>query len=296
MYFSNYYTNTVRYRLSKDRAIKIIRLTLPLYLAIFHQLKSERDGELIWPPWVIEEKNNLKAHNYVVFYDDDKTLSSAMNLAFFGHEGLEEVKVMLETEGFDKLHVELDNILDEIVSTSKQLIETISHNANLLEDEKKDSAPSEADIKQYQYFFLAFQNIFHNIFSIMVFGERLSKLVQKAIAGDDKALLKAIKIDKNLIHDHPYFKEKFYEANRRQDKAFHEAIIAKQATPSLKGRIQHKGLYAMFFLLDMLEVLDDFSNKELYALYESCELTKYETPPYELSSFARHLKKFKQSR
>lgn len=281
----------MRYQLTKDRSQVLIRLVLPLYLEMFHQLKAQRGGDLVWPTFVVDQKKNLKASNYVDLYDDDKRFLSAMTLAIFDKEEIQEIKKEVENEGHAKLYAHLDEFFDEFIIDAHKLLKKLREDPSF--DDKTDQSVTP---EQFQYFFVSSLAIYHNVFSIMVYGKGLAKLVQEAISGNDKSFLQAIKVDHNLIYDHPYFRDRLAKANQNQEIVFLKRAHEQQLAPSLSGRVKHKGLYTMFYILDKIQVLDKFTCKELFYLYDDCDIKDYETPPYDLSSFSEHLKKYKRNR
>lgn len=285
----------MKYQLTKERAQRLIKLVLPLYLEMFHHLKSERGGELVWPSSIVEQKKNLKAKNYVDLYDDDKRLIGAMTLALFDKAAIQEIKNEVDNNGAEKIFAALDEFFDSFLVDAQEYLNKLKADPNFDDEEAEANFTSEQE-KQIQYFFITSLAIYHNVFSMMVYGKGLAKLVQEAIFGNDKSFLQAVKIDHNLIYDHPYFKERLSKANQNQELVFIKRVHEKQLAPSLSGRIKHKGLYTMFYFLDMVKVLDKFTNNELFYLYDDCAIKGFETPPYDLSSFSVHVKKYKKSR
>lgn len=285
----------MKYELSKERATRLVKLVLPLYLEMFHHLKAQRGGDLVWPPSMVEQKKNLKANNYVDLYDDDKRLTGAMNLAIFDSQKLEELKTEINEKGHEEVYADLDDLFDNFLIDTQDYLTKLRADPNY-GDEDTDSKYTPEQIKQIQYFCISSLAIYHNVFSIMVYGKSLSKLVQEAIGGNDKSFLQAVKIDHNLIYDHPYFKERLAKANQDQEVVFLQRVHEQQLAPSLSGRIKHKGLYTMFYFLDMVKVLDKFPNNELLDLYQVSIESDLDEPPYDLSSFMEILKRYRKSR
>lgn len=281
----------VRYQFTKDRAQRLIKLVLPLYLEMFHKLKAQRGGELVWPAFVVDQKKNLKANNYVDLYDDDKRFHSAMTLAIFSKEEIQEINNEAENEGHAKLYARLDEIIDNFIIDAQTLLKKLREDSDF-----DDGSDQNLSTEQIQYLFVSTLATYHNVFSIMVYGKGLAKLVQEAIGGNDKSFLQAIKVDHNLIYDHSYFRNRLAKANQDQEVVFLKRAHEQQLAPSLSGRVKHKGLYTMFYILDIIQVLDKFTCKELFYLYDDCDIKDYETPPYDLSSFSEHLKKYKKNR
>lgn len=281
----------VRYQFTKDRAQRLIKLVLPLYLEMFHQLKAQRGGDLVWPAFVVDQKKNLKANNYVDLYDDDKRFQGAIKSAVFSNEQIQEINNEAENEGHAKVFARLDESFDEFLIDAHKYLKKLREDPNF-DDESDENLSTE----QNQYLFVSSLATYHNVFSIMVYGKRLAKLVQEAISGNDQSFLQAIKVDHNLIYDHPYFRNRLAKANQDQEVVFLKRAHEQQLAPSLSGRVKHKGLYTMFYFLDNIQMLDKFTCKELFYLYDDCDLKDYETPPYDLSSFSEHLRKYKKNR
>lgn len=287
-------------RLSKQHAETLIKLILIEYLGIFHFLKSQRDGELVWPDHLTVIKNNLKLDNYVTLYDDEQKIRNSIFLFRFSKEERLKMEVENKTKSDEEKQTELDTFIGAFLKESAEHFQELhvideSKIPELTDEEVKEQQTPE-NVERMQYLLLATLSLLHNVFSIMVYGVKLTRLVKDAINGDDKSFLKAIKIDHNLIHQHPYFKERIEQANKEQQRKFLNDVYQKQLSPSLNGRIQHGGLYTMFYFLDSLQLLDEYTATELNKLYTNCKITDLETPPYEPSSFFRHLQRFKSSR
>ena len=281
-------------RLSKPQSKNLIKLVLHHYLEIFLYLKSVRNGELVWPEHLILLKNNLNLHNYVDLYEDERKIRGSMSLFFYSTDELDQLKIDEKNKSYEEKKSDLDELINDLLENGEAFLESFTNF-----DTANSEIPKELDpesIKRTQYLFLSTLALFHNVFSIMVFGIRLTTLVKKAINGDDASFLMAIKVDHNLLHHHPYFRNRMDIANNNQDVKFLKSVYEKQLSPSLNGRIKHRALYTMFYFLDEFRVLDDFSAPELHKLYLDCNLSELEVPTYESSSFAMHLKKFKVSK
>ena len=164
----------MKYQLSKERAQRLIKLVLPLYLSMFHKLKAERGGELVWPSSMIEQKKNLKAHNYVDLYDDDKRLIGAMNLAIFDAKQLEELNTKIKENGHEKAYAGLDDLFDNFLIDAQDYLTKLKADPNF-GNEDPDSKYKPEQIKQIQLIYISSLATFYNVFSIMVYGKNLSQ-------------------------------------------------------------------------------------------------------------------------
>lgn len=286
----------MKIQISKAQAKRLVTLVLPLYLQTFHELKSARGGELVWPPSIVKQKQNMKASNYVDLYDDDKRLVGAMSLAIFNKVQHKKIKEGIKNKGIDIAQAAFDDLFDEFLAFAHDLIQKIQDDPDSIEEQGEEVSYTPEQISQMQYLFISSLALYHNVFSIMVYGKSLSKLVQEAIGGNDKSFLEAIKVDHSLLPEHHYFKERYAKAVQNQEVNFTQKVLAKQSAPSLTGRIKHQGLYAMFYFLDMLQVLDKFDNGELFQLYTASVVTDDDATPYGLSAFSELIRKYKKGR
>lgn len=109
--------------------------------------------------------------------------------------------------------------------------------------------------------------VFYEYMSMAVHGVRLSKLIAKAVGGDDEAFGKAIQIDGRIQFAIPYFSRRCARARTEADQEFLAMVGRKSSRPQYKGYLTHKHIWLTVGCLDMLgllpmpgEALLDFCN------------------------------------
>lgn len=110
----------------------------------------------------------------------------------------------------------------------------------------------------------------------MITGELMTSLVPKAIKGDQDAFCKAVKIDRNLIVSHPYFKQRYQEAQAKGERDFLRRISTNQVSPNLIGKIRYPGLYIVFAMLDALKWLNDLTASQILDICDAAQLDRWQ--------------------
>lgn len=103
--------------------------------------------------------------------------------------------------------------------------------------------------------------------SLMTHGENIVDLIKKAKNGDDDAFCKAIQIDRTLIYEIPYFRERVFRAQLSDDRAF-----LNDFSTHFKGKIfGHKLSYPKLWLLFAILEDEGFLDIPLDRLLNVCE-------------------------
>ena len=149
-------------------------------------------------------------------------------------------------------------------------------------------------IERWQYLFLHILSSVHNYFSIMVTGESMTSLVPKAINGDSEAFFKAVKIDRNLLSLHPYFIERYQQAQTNGQKDFLKRLAPYQSTPQLIGRIRYPGLYIVFAMLETLKWLDDLTHSEILDICDAAGLDHWQNRIDDVNAVTKQLARYRR--
>lgn len=272
-------------RPQKKQAIALVSKSAPDYVEFFREFQSYDGGWLKWPDRLINIKNNLKLDNYVLLYEDQKKINACLLLFLMGEDGLkewnkeykeldEEQKVAFidafAQDLIDDSGEWIEEMLAEFPETPEDEAEAIKQFELLSEEEKT------AQIKSLTFLFLHILPAVHNYFAVMVTGELMTSLVPKAMNGDEDAFCKAVKIDRNLIISHPYFKERYQDAQAKGDKEFLRRLSTNQSSPNLIGKIRYPGLYIVFAMLDALKWLDDLTTNEILDICDAAALDRWQ--------------------
>lgn len=266
-------------RADKETVVKLIAHVVPQFLEIF----KDCEDVAIWRKLLkkIEEmRTHLKIDNYVMVYEDDRLIVSALVNALFSPEEQKEFNEkfdLLNTEERQELLQDLakpegmgEQLARELFLETLEAQQTQVDAFNHLEEDGKREA-----VKRAQFlmgFFLAW---IHDILAVMVHGEKMTSLVPKALAGDKDAFLKAIHIDKALIRLHPKFAEIYQQAIHEADKVFIDKISYRLASPVTKGRVQLTGVFIVFSMLQSLQWLDDLKHREILDICDAAKLDRW---------------------
>lgn len=207
---------------------------------------------------IFPEKYDTELEKFVAAY---KTANEEEKLEFF--------KALSECLLTDDIYEKFRNLIprtEEERNAAKKEFE------NLSEDEKNEA------IRQVHFFLTFYFANFYNYISVMVHGQRLTKLVSRALQGDQEAFCKAVQIDKNLLTGHPYFQETFARLpmGNDKDRNFHRAICSAHARPQVNSRIDYPALYLLFAVLDSFGWLDSFTAPEILDLCDEARLDRYQ--------------------
>jgi hypothetical protein len=137
-----------------------------------------------------------------------------------------------------------------------------------LAEEEKQAASLQA-----QAFWLMFMVFFHEILSIVVHGQRMTRLVAQAMGGDDNAFVKAVQVDRSVLASIPYFSERRQKAELAGEAEFLNKLNYRLTSPTLRGKIRHRELWLVFAMLDWMNLLDgSLKDREILDICEAVQL------------------------
>lgn len=140
-----------------------------------------------------------------------------------------------------------------------------------LPPEEQRQVENDTQIFACQLFF-----VMHNSISVMAYGETLTSLVQRALAGGkgaDIAMCKAVRVDNNL-RQHPQFMARYLLASGKGESDFLRKF--NNTAPPLTNKIRYPGLYFLLALLDGFGLLEGLTNPQLLDLCDHAHLDKWE--------------------
>lgn len=290
-------------RPTKEQVKKLLSDKVPEYIELFVEFKTDAHGWLIWPERLIKAKKNLNIDNYVLLYKDQKTIDVCLFLFLMGQDGLkswnEELLAIPEQDrqkAFEDLAqewIEDDLVwLDQMLGDWPQTVE--EEKALKKEFDALDESTKKAEILRAQFLFMHILLSMHNYFSMMVNGESLVSLVQKAISGDEDAFRKAVKIDRNLLVSHPAFKDQYLKAQSEGNQAFLRGLSVTQCSPNLISKIRYPGLYMIFAMLEVLGWLGDFTHKEILDICDSANLDRWQNRIEDVNAVTKQLQRYRR--
>jgi len=114
----------------------------------------------------------------------------------------------------------------------------------------------------YSYLALGF-----NFLALMSYGKSMGRLIQEAEEGDDKSFCKAIRIDRTVLTDVPYFRKRIIKAQLSMDKTFLGRFSRAITAKPILTKFTYRKLSILFFMLEQYGYLDI----ELKPLLGICE-------------------------
>lgn len=190
---------------------------------------------------------------------DPERLRAFSKIAFqkLGQAVTQELDELDEFDDWDQMEAEGKNYWQNVHPT-------------LSTDEQRKA---ERDVQLFACLFLY---ILHNSISVMAYGELLSSLVQRALAGGPDAYIamcKAVRVD-NSFRQHPQFMARYLSASQKSESDFLRRY--NNASPPLTNKIRYPGLYFLLALLDGFGLLDRLTNPQLLDLCDHARLDKWE--------------------
>lgn len=289
-------------RLTKSQLTKLVTKTAPEYLEIFSEFKAYDGGWLVLPERIQKIKDNLKLDYYVTLYKDQNTIDVCLLLFMFGKEGLKkwsnDLKKLPPAQQLQELVIFSDELMNDSTWVDDLLGEWPETPEDELELRKQYESLSpqeqQQELERISFLFLHILLSLHNYFALMAHGEKMVSLVPKAINGNDEAFCKAVRVDRNLLVSHPYFKERYQKAQSKPEKEFLQKLSANQSKPNLIGKIRYPGLYLLFAMLEVLEWLDDLTHEEILDLCDSAGLDRWQNRIEDINAATKQLARYRR--
>jgi hypothetical protein len=292
-------------RPAKKQAINLVSENAPHYVELFRDFQAMDGGWLIWPQKFLLIKKNLNLDHYVIHYRSDTSIDACLTIAMVGKESFELWNQELHSLPESEQQKAIEELTEELKDFDESDFEAVfgkwpetyeeeqlakAKFESLSEEEKKEN-----NIRAAFLFAHIFASI-HNYLALMVLGEKMTSLVPKAEKGDDNAFLRAIKIDRNLLTSHPYFTERYKQAqaNGSKEEHFLKQIATHQSVPSLKSRIRYPGLYVVFAMLQSLRWLDDLTHSEILDICDRAGLDRWQNRIEDVNYLTKRLIEFRR--
>jgi hypothetical protein len=253
-------------RVSKALAREILIKLVPKYLELLKEVKDLQTWRLI-SERMEEIRKRLRLESYVLLFDDPPRITGAAVAAIIPKEEQAELLEVLKKG---------QEVEEEFI---RALLEGMEENfANDFADYEIESAIKEFEalgaseklerIKQAQYLFGATFAWLADSLALMVHGESMTQLIRKAKNGNKAAFAKACHIDKTLLLEHPWFKDRYLRAQILQshnpdEEKLVSAVAYRANKPITQGQTKQAGLMVIFQILDKLNWLDGFTHGEI---------------------------------
>lgn len=290
-------------RPTKDQTIELIIKNAPTYIELLLEFKKDAHGWLILPQELASIKQDLDIQGYASLYKDQRTIDICLILALLGVEGTKNFnkKTLEITQKNDaKATAEFFNDLTKLTSQFADNLESSlpAFMTNLRTDAKNrgtlSSRAKQDHLLRKQLFWIHILLGLHNYLSIMVNGESMVSLVSKATEGDDKSLLKAIKIDPTLMSHHPYFIERINSAKIENDLTLLKGLSKYQATPNLESRLKLPGVYMIFAMLELGGWLDEFTHEDILDLCDASGIDRWQHKIEDVNAITKCLRTYRR--
>lgn len=291
----------MKIRPSKEKTIELITKSSPQCLMLFEELKTDSHGWLVYPPILMNAVKNLKVEGYVEYYRSQKEIDVIFLLFFFGKEELKSWNEKMSALSPSDQQLELDEFVSELAENDQvwinELCENVFREPNQEDIEQFSKMPEDQKMetcKRVAFLVMYILLSIHNYFAIMVFGESMVSLVNKAINGDDESMLKAIKIDHSLKEHHPLFLERIQRAKTNNDLTFLKRLANFESKPNLKGQIKFPGIYIIFAMLDSAGWLDEMSHSEILDICDAAGLDRWQNRIEDVNYITKRLQQYRR--
>lgn len=253
---------------SLDKIAQMIRQVLPDFDDYLTKIKN---SQIHLPKDFQQAIKFFQIENYAEYYQDE----SELKRLFVDSLGEPDLKRLLE----ENPKIPLANVRDYMDSTldefNHDLAETLGEEPEDIDVDEIRALP-EAEIEQFKQFFLFGILVFHDLTSLLVFGERIFSLTQKAITGDRGAMLKVIQIDPSSLTHIPAFRLAHAKAMQSRERRFLNSINHCLNNRVGKSRLKHRHIYLVFFYLHNFKCLEGMTATELFDFCDSVGLIRYE--------------------
>lgn len=273
-----------------------INLT-PQYADLLRDIQGG-NGRAFFTAEIANIRRNLG--DYVLIYDDERKIGRALFLAIMGDDAFKEFIAEIN----NSTPSEQQEFVDEMASPDNEFVEAFSsfeipqtpsewkaarEAADKLPEEKR----KELEKRGATFWCFLFSSFF-NTLALMVHGSRMTTLVPQAIAGDDNAFLKAIQIDRMLLSNYPYFRDRKLRAQDEGDTEFMMQIAYRETNSPLRGKIQFPALYMLFGVLDTFLILSDLKHREILDICDDAGLDRYQNRIEDTGYLGKRLRDYRE--
>jgi hypothetical protein len=240
---------------------------------------------------------------YVSLYDDERRIGNCLWLCLLGEEGKKELDselaAMSQDEQADWMHTVIAEAseedawswMEEAFPDTPEKEEASRRKFLALSEEDKKEASKRAAF--FWWFFFA---TFYNYVSLMLHGRKLTVLVAQAKEGDEDAFCKAIHIEPRLLRNHPYFRDRHFQAQDNSEKAFLQRIGYRLANTGPKGQIRFPGLYMVFAMLDGAGWLEGgFTHDQILDMCDEAGLHRFQNRIEDTNYLTKRLLEYREN-
>lgn len=285
-------------RPDKELAKRLVVQWASEYVQLFREAQRPQGWRLV-ARGVDSLRKSWRIDGYVALYDSEIRLYNCFMVGALGIEGARQLGAYLqslpphelqsEANEFTRFVTENPEWLDEAFPEEPAKLQRVVEGFRAMPvDEQAEMA------KRVQFLICAGLAFFYNAISVMVHGEKLTSLVPKALDGDQEAFLKAVHVDKTLLHAHPRFKERYEEAMVNGDAGFLRNLGYRLGASPTKGPIRFPGLYFIFAMLEALGWLDELRHEEILDVCDAARLDRWQNRIEDLNAVTKQLRRYRR--
>jgi hypothetical protein len=282
--------------LSLDSVVESLRSSIPDAEWFLRHIESEQ-GWVRFPPYLANVITNLKIQNYPLLYTSELAIAAVLLKGFLTDDEIRELTTELEsatseergeflTESIASLTEEIDSV--QIPKTPEDQEAARQRFLALSEEEQKKA------VKTGQHFFAFFFATFYQNLSVMVHGEKLTSLVAQAVAGNDDAFAKAVQIDRRILTEYPYFRERFVRAQMDGDSDFYDLVSYRVNAAPYRGKIRYKSLWLTFSVLEATGWLNELKHREILDICDEAGVGGWENRIQEVKYLSKRIQEYRE--
>jgi len=258
---------------------------------------ESQEGWFRFPAFVANGIENLKIQSYPILYTNERAIAAVFLKGFLDDAEIRELNANLEAASLDErgefLREFAASIGDAIEQTEIPKTPAAQEAArkkflSLSPDEQKEV------IRAGQHFYMFFLCSFFQSLSTMVHGEKLTSLVAQAISGCDDAFVKAVQIDRRILTEIPYFKERFARSHIQGNQDFSDRISYRLRVAPYRGKIRHKALWYTFSILDQSGLLNTLKHREILEVCDEVGIGGFESRIQSEKHLGNRLRDFRE--
>lgn len=285
-------------RARKDTVLALVSEAAPQFLEILGDCKDAATWRKVSKRFE-EVRVRLRIDNYVLIYEDERRIGSALTNAIMSPEQQQECArefaAASQEEQLEMLHDlgrpggEGEKLAEEMFPEDPDAQKAQIEAFNQLDEDGKREA-----VKRGQFLMGFLMAWLYEFLAVMVHGEKMTSLVPKALAGDEEAFLKAIHIDKALLTLHSKFANRHRQAILDGDRTLLDKISYHLAVPVTRGRVQLAGLFAVFAMLESLGWLNDLRHGEILDICDAARLDRWQNRIEDENAVTKALIKYRR--
>lgn len=262
-----------------DSVVDSLRSSIPDVEWMLGEIESQQ-GWFRFPSFIASNIENLKIQSYPVLYTNERAIAAVFLKGFLNEDQIRELNTELEEaslaergEFLREMIVSVSETIDQIEIPKTPADQAAAHKKflSLPPDEQKEV------IRVSQHFYAFFLSSFFQSLATMVHGEKLTSLVAQAMSGNDDAFVKAVQIDRRILTEIPYFKERFVRAQMESNQNFSDLISYRLRVAPYRGKIRHKALWHTFSILDQTGLLSTLRHREILEVCDEVGIGGFES-------------------